>query len=447
MTGESVLVVDDESGIRSTINEILSDEGYAVQTAGDASEARKYYASGEPNLVLLDIWMPDMDGITLLKHWTEGGSLKCPVVVMSGHGSVETAVEATRLGAFDYIEKPLSLAQLLRTVEAALAHQPEVADSPEVRIKRAPAPEAPLGKSPLIEAARQQAREIAEQALPVLIVGETGSGRDLFAYYIHASSSRADKPFVRVSGAELTDDSAFEQLIGVADSQGQETGLLEQAQGGTLFISELQDISPKAQNLLLGFIEQRSFAQPGKAQPEPLDVRFSASVQQHIGETVRADLLAAMGVLQLSVPPLRDYSEDVPGLLSHYAAEYVDRENLHYRRFGMAAQNRLRNYPWPGNLRELKNLVRHLLAIDGPEEISEQEVESSLRSPAGGSEPLVKKDLLALPMREAREHFERAYLKQQLALCGGSVGKLAKRVGMERTHLYRKLRTLKVDFR
>ena len=447
MTGESVLVVDDESGIRSTINEILSDEGYAVQTAADASEARKYYASGEPNLVLLDIWMPDMDGITLLKHWAEAGSLKCPVVVMSGHGSVETAVEATRLGAFDYIEKPLSLAQLLRTVEAALAHQPEVADSPEVHIKRAAAPEAPLGKSPLIEAARQQAREIAEQALPVLIVGETGSGRDLFGYYIHASSGRADKPFVRVNGAALTDDSAFDQLIGVAGSHGQETGLLEQAQGGTLFISELQDLSPKAQNLLLGFIEQRSFTRPGKAQSEPFDVRFSASVQHHIGETVRADLLAAMGVLQLSVPPLRDYSEDVPGLLSHYAAEYVDRENLHYRRFGMAAQNRLRNYPWPGNLRELKNLVRHLLAIDGSEEISVQEVESSLRPPTSGSEPLVKKDLLALPMREAREQFERAYLKQQLALCGGSVGKLAERVGMERTHLYRKLRTLKVDFR
>jgi two-component system nitrogen regulation response regulator NtrX len=447
MTGESILVVDDESGIRSTINEILSDEGYVVQTAADASEANKFYASAPPNLVLLDIWMPDMDGITLLKNWSEAGALKCPVVVMSGHGSVETAVEATRLGAFDYIEKPLSLAQLLRTVEAALLHQPDMPVKSEAKRKPAAAPEAPLGKSQIIAAARQQAREIAEQTMPVLVVGESGSGRDLFASYIHASGNRADMPFVRVSGAALTDDNAFDQLVGVANAQAEQTGLLQQAEGGTLFISELQDLSPKAQSLLLSFIEQRSYTRPGRSQSEPMDVRFIASVQNHIGENVRADILAVMGVMQLSVPPLRDYNEDVPGLLSHHAASFIDKENLHYRRFSMAAQNRLRNYPWPGNLRELKNLVRHLLATDGPEEIGAKEVESSLRPPTGGSEPLVKQDLLALPMREAREEFERAYLTQQLALCGGSVGKLAERVGMERTHLYRKLRALGVDFR
>jgi two-component system nitrogen regulation response regulator NtrX len=447
MTGASVLVVDDESGIRSTIEEILSDEGYAVQTAADASEARKYYAGGNPDLVLLDIWMPDMDGITLLKLWSEAGSLKCPVVVMSGHGSVESAVEATRLGAFDYIEKPLSLAQLLRTVETALRHQPEIVVQPEVSRKSAPLSEAPLGKSPLIEAAREQAREIAGQAVPVLITGETGSGRDLFGRYIHDSSSRADKPFVWVSGASLTNDNALDQLVGVSGLQGEEIGLLQQAEGGTLFISELQDLSSKAQSLLLSFIEQRSYTRPGRAQSEVMDVHFIASIQHHIGESVRADILAAMGVMQLSVPSLRDYSADIPGLLSHYATDFVDRENLHYRRFSMAAQNRLRNYPWPGNLRELKNLVRHMLTVDGPEEIGLRELESSLRPPSSSSEPLVKQDLLALPMREAREHFERAYLTQQLALCGGRVGKLAERVGMERTHLYRKLRALGVDFR
>jgi two-component system nitrogen regulation response regulator NtrX len=206
-------------------------------------------------------------------------------------------------------------------------------------------------------------------------------------------------------------------------------------------------LSPKAQSLLLSFVEQRSFTRPGRAQSEAMDIRFIASVQHHIGESVRADILAAMGVMQLSVPPLRDYSADIPGLLSHYATDFVDRENLHYRHFSMAAQNRLRNYPWPGNLRELKNLVRRLLTVDGPEEIGLRELESSLRPPTSSSEPLVKQDLLALPMREAREHFERAYLQQQLALCGGRVGKLAERVGMERTHLYRKLRALGVDFR
>jgi len=446
MTGASVLVVDDESGIRSTINEILSDEGYVVQTAADASEARKIYDDSDPDLVLLDIWMPDMDGITLLKQWSEAGALKCPVVVMSGHGSVETAVEATRLGAFDYIEKPLSLAQLLRTVESALLQKP-AAIQPAVSKKQAVVYEAPVGKSPVIDSARAQARDIAVQSLPVVIAGEIGSGRVLFARYIHDNSDRADKPFVWIDGASLTDDNALDQLVGVTGGQGDEMGLLQQAEGGTLFISELQDLSPKAQSLLLGFIEKGSYTRPGRAQPEPLNVRFIASVQHHTGANLRADLLAAMGVLQLSVPPLRDYGEDVPGLLSHYAADFIDRENLRYRRFSMAAQNRLRNYPWPGNLRELKNLVRHMLTLDGPEEIGLQELESSLRPPTEGAEPLVKQDLLALPMREAREHFERAYLTQQLALCGGSVGKLAERVGMERTHLYRKLRALGVDFR
>jgi two-component system nitrogen regulation response regulator NtrX len=447
MTGASVLVVDDELGIRSTINEILSDEGYAVQTAADAAEARVYYDSGTPDLVLLDIWMPDTDGITLLKQWSSEGALKCPIVVMSGHGTVETAVEATRLGAFDYIEKPLSLAQLLRTVETALRNGVDAGLAAPAEISRYTPAEMPQGKSPLIEAAKEQAQAIAGQSSPALITGEFGAGRDMFARFIHESGDNAEHPFVAVAGAALADENALEQLVGIASARGEEAGLLQQAEGGTLFISELQDLGQKAQSLLLGFIEQGSFTRPGRAQPEPINIRFMASVRPHAGEGLRADMLAAMGVMQLMVPPLREYSEDVPGLLSFYADQIGNDEQLAYRRFSVAAQNRLRNYPWPGNLRELKNLVRRLLLAGGPEEIGLRETEANLHPPTSESEPLVKRDLLALPMREAREQFERAYLTQQLALCGGKVGKLAERVGMERTHLYRKLRALGVDFR
>jgi len=447
MTGASILVVDDESGIRSTINEILSDEGYAVKTAADAREASQYYNSDNLDLVLLDIWMPETDGITLLKQWAEAGNLKCPVVIMSGHGTVDTAVEATRLGAFDFIEKPLSLAQLLRTVESALRHKEDIPVVPVIGKLEKVTAEMPQGKSPLIEAARVQARSIAIETEPVLIIGETGSGRELFGRYIHDSSGRAHRPFLSVSGASLTDDAALDQLVGTVSAQNEENGLLRRAEGGTLFISELQELGAKAQSLLLEFIERRSYVRPGKSLPEPMDIRFIASMQHHSGEGLRADVLAAMGVMQLSIPPLRDYSEDIPPLLKYYVDKFVDAEQLHYRSFSIAAQNRLRNYPWPGNLRELKNLVRRLLIEDGREEIGLRELEASLTLPSGSAEPLVKQDLLALPMREAREQFERAYLTQQLALCGGKVGKLAERVGMERTHLYRKLRSLNIDFR
>jgi DNA-binding NtrC family response regulator len=298
-----------------------------------------------------------------------------------------------------------------------------------------------------MESAREQASQIAQHDVPTLISGEAGTGRDLFARYIHGLSSRANKPFLAINGAALTDDTAVEQLIGRPGPQGGEPGLLKQASGGTLFISELQGLGPKAQSFLVGVIEQGGYTRPDQTARESANVRVMASVYVHGGEGLRPDLLAALGVMQLSVPALREHGEDIPGLLRFYTGRMNDTEGLDYRRFGVATQNRLRNYPWPGNLRELKSLVRRLLLAGGEPDISLQELEGCLASPVGNGEPLVKQDLLALPMREAREQFERAYLKQQLALCGGKVGKLAERVGMERTHLYRKLRSLGVNFR
>jgi len=440
----SILVVDDELGIRSTIHDILTDEGYAVETAADAGEARTHYRTDSPDLVLLDIWMPDTDGISLLKEWSDAGDLKCPVVVMSGHGTVETAVEATRLGAVDFIEKPLSLEQLLAVVQTALNYKPQPAPPAAETVASARVSvEVPQGKSPVIRAVREQAQHLAELTAPVLISVEPGSGRDLFGHYIHSLGANPHAPFVQVSGAALTDDNAVAMLVG---TEAGAPGLLQQASGGTLFISELQNLSPRAQSLLLAIIEQGVYTPPAVAEPQPVTTRIMASVQRTSSEGLRADLLSALGVLQLSVPPLRDYSEDIPELLRYYVHAVVTDEGLAYRRFNVAAQNRLRNYPWPGNLRELKNLVRRLLLREGPQDVSLAELEDSLTPSVGGPEPLVRQDILALPMREAREQFERVYLSQQLALCGGKVGKLAERVGMERTHLYRKLRALGVDF-
>jgi DNA-binding NtrC family response regulator len=449
MSAARILVVDDESEIRGLLKEILADEGYEVDVAADAAEARVRRSQHDPDLVLLDIWMPDTDGITLLREWAQANGSSCPVVMMSGHGTVETAVEATRLGAFDFVEKPLSLAKLLRTVERAL-------DSG--RSKRhnnrgmVPALIAPVGKSRVMHALREQVQQVAPHETPVLIVGESGTGREAFARYIHSISPRAPGPFVQLVATGMSDDGAAAALHGTEDVGGVHAGLLEQAAGGVLFVNGLEDLPSKAQGLLVAALETQTITRVGSASPIKVNLRILASASPRLlaadsGSRVRLELLSRLNVITVNVPPLRDYSQDVPDLLRYYVDRLVDEERLPFRRFGVAAQNRLRNYPWPGNVRELKNLVQRLLILGGEEEIRLEEIERELASQAPTNEPLVKQDLLALPLREAREHFERAYLQQQLILCNGKVGQLAKRVGMERTHLYRKLRSLGVDFR
>jgi DNA-binding NtrC family response regulator len=233
---------------------------------------------------------------------------------------------------------------------------------------------------------------------------------------------------------------------------GVHAGVFEQAAGGVLFVNGIEDLPTKAQGLLVAALETRAITRVGSATPTKLNVRIIGSASPRLlagdnGTNVRLELLSRLNVITLNVPPLREYAQDVPDLLRYFVDRLVDEERLPFRRFGVAAQNRLRNYPWPGNMRELKNLVQRLLILGGEEEIRLEEIERELASHAPTTEPLVKQDLLALPLREAREHFERAYLQQQLILCNGKVGQLAKRVGMERTHLYRKLRSLGVDFR
>ncbi|MBV6425050.1 MAG: DNA-binding transcriptional regulator NtrC [Steroidobacteraceae bacterium] len=449
MSAAHILVVDDESDIRSLLTEILSEEGYEVDAAANAREARASRASRVPDLVLLDIWMPDVDGITLLREWSNQGSDSCPVVMMSGHGTVETAVEATRLGAFDFVEKPLSLAKLLRTVERALdAGRRRRGGAGRFAV---PPLAAPLGKSAVMRALRAELAQIAHSAR-VLFVGESGSGREAFARYVHETADHGARPIVTLVASTVRESDPEPVLLGSQQDGQVKAGVLEEAAGGTLFISEIDDLPPAAQRILLGVLETGSFTRVGGSEPVQFSARVLASAQPGIEQRAadgafRRDLLSQLSTIIVRVPPLREYAEDVPELLHHYVDRLVDAEGLPFRRFGVAAQNRLRNYPWPGNIRELRNLVHRLLLRGGSDEIGLEEVERELAVQAPATEPLVKQDLLALPLREAREQFERMYLQQQLLLCNGKVGQLAKRVGMERTHLYRKLRSLGVEFR
>jgi len=448
MTASRILVVDDEADIRGLLKEILAEEGYEVEVAADATQARTSRATHVPDLVLLDIWMPDTDGITLLREWSVTDGYDCPVVMMSGHGTVETAVEATRLGAFDFVEKPLSLTKLLRTVERALDAGRRKRLSERTQGSSLAVP---IGKSKLTQTLREQVQQAASSSSPVLFIGELGSGREAYARYLHSLSARSAKPFLMVVAASLGADPAA-ALFG-SERDGKVTpGALEQAAGGSLYLNGLEDLNSEAQRALLGAIEQKGYTRVGGRERLPINVRWISSAQEGFEsrtapEPFRRDLIAHLNVITLRVPPLRDYAEDVPDLLRYYVDRLVDDQHLPLRRFGVAAQNRLRNYPWPGNLNELKNLVQRVLILGSGEEIRLEEIERELAVKMGLDEPLVKQDLLALPLREAREQFERAYLQQQLLLCNGKVGQLAKRVGMERTHLYRKLRALGVDFR
>ncbi len=448
MTASRILVVDDEADIRGLLRDILAEEGYEVEVAADAAEARAARASSPPELVLLDIWMPDTDGITLLREWSTTQGYDCPVVMMSGHGTVETAVEATRLGAFDFVEKPLSLTKLLKTVERALdAGRRKRLSERSQGFSLA----VPVGKSRSTQVLRDQVQHAAASSSPVLLLGELGSGREAYARYLHSCSARSGKPFFMVVAASLGPDPAG-TLFGSEREGKAQPGAFDQAAGGTLYLNGLEDLPSEAQRALVGAIEQNGYSRVGGRERLPLNVRWISSAQEGFEqratpEPFRRDLAVQLNVISLRVPALRDYAEDVPDLLRYYVDRLVDDQHLPLRRFSVAAQNRLRNYPWPGNIAELKNLVQRVLVLGAGEEIRLEEVERELTAKRTMDEPLVKQDLLALPLREAREHFERAYLQQQLLLCNGKVGQLAKRVGMERTHLYRKLRALGVDFR
>jgi DNA-binding NtrC family response regulator len=443
MNVAKILVVDDESDIRRLLQEILSEEGYEVEVAADAAQARAARARQLPDLVLLDIWMPDSDGITLLREWSTDARDGCPVVMMSGHGTVETAVEATRLGACDFIEKPLSLAKLLRTVERALDSRARRSGG---KLVNAGLAVAPPGRSRAMAQLRSELVRLAASSAPLLLLGESGTDREQLAHFVHRSGPSSSEPFVVIDCRTLREEGAAGLLWG--DSNG--PGLFEQARHGTVLLGDVEDLSAATQRLLSGVLASGRFTRVGGGDSIPLEARIVSSARPGIvnlvmAEEFRRDLYAQLSVLLVRIPALREYTEDVPELLRHQVDALTDTEGLHFRRFSVAAQNRLRNYPWPDDVRELRSLTRRLLLNDGPEEISLEEVERELSAQTPPGEPLVKHDLLALPMREAREQFERAYLQQQLTLCNGKVGLLAKRVDMERTHLYRKLRSLGIE--
>jgi DNA-binding NtrC family response regulator len=449
MNAPYILVVDDEPDIRDLVKEILEDEGYTVSIAENAAAAREARRAQRPDLILLDIWMPDTDGISLLKEWSEGDHLPCPVIMMSGHGTVETAVEATRLGAYDFIEKPLSMAKLLLTVERALEADRLARENQNLRRQQRVVAE-PVGRSEVVQRLRTQVLKIAQHDAPVLIFGEPGTGKEVYARFLHIHSPRRAGPFVIVGVGSIARENATLELFGSEQGDRIHYGRLEQASGGTLFLDELADMDTEAQAKLASALENGSFLRIGGKEAVRVNVRVVAATHRDLEQEVaagrfREDLFYQLNVVPIRLPPLRDHIEDVPELLNYYVGYFVDQENLTYRHFTLAAQNRLRNYAWPGNIRELKNLVQRLLILGGEEEVALEEVDAAVRGATATKPQDAGSVPLNLTLREAREQFERTYLMQQFRECEGNVARLAERVGMERTNLYRKLRALGID--
>jgi DNA-binding NtrC family response regulator len=402
-----ILVVDDEVGIRELLSEILADEGHQVLLAESAGDARRLRERHRPDLVLLDIWMPDTDGISLLKEWAASGQLNMPVVMMSGHGTIETAVEATRIGALDYLEKPIALQRLLATVKRALRNIEATAPR-ELSI-------ASLGRSPALAETRKRLAQLAQAAAPLMLRGERGMRPELFARLLLATGA----PFVE--GAELLAEPSSETLA--------------RAGGGVLFVGDLSGLG-REQRKNLEFLLARADKHKARVVSfTTLDTRSLAEKHEFDAGT-----LARLSELVLKLPALRDFAEDVPDLAAMMLAQLIEARACAPRRLSVAALNALRHHCWPGNLAELESVVRNLALGSLEEDIALEDVERVLTAHAGAAPP--PEIALDRPYREAREAFERLYFEHLLARENGSMSKVAERSGLERTHLYRKLKAL-----
>jgi DNA-binding NtrC family response regulator len=407
---QHILVVDDEVGIRELLSEILSDEGYQVRLAENAADARACRTQARPDLVLLDIWMPDTDGITLLKEWAAAGLLTMPVVMMSGHGTIDTAVEATRIGAYDFLEKPIALQKLLATVGRALKHGGEQTQSALSL--------ASFGRGPLVAELKQRLERVMSLRAPLLLTGEPRCGVELAARFLHPRNA----PWVAPESHSALAEAPLE--------------VLNQAREGTLFLREVTELSRVEQKGLLLAMSKL----------ERYNVRVISGASRDVADLVShgafdSRLYGLVAATTIRVPSLREHREDIPDLANLMLSRLVEAREAPQRQFTTGALNALRNYDWPGNLAQLESTVRTLALTCAVETISLDDVNHALPSRGAVSRP--GHDLpLDLPLRDARDAFERAYFEYHIAREGGNISRVADTVGLERTHLYRKLKQL-----
>ena len=444
MSGEHILIVDDERAIQTTLKVVLEDEGYRVSAVGSGQEMLARLADDSPDLIFLDIWMPGMDGLEALAEVKQRRP-EATVVMISGHGTIETAVKATKLGAYDFIEKPLSLEKMLLAAVRALDHSRLERENRALR-ERLERVDEIVGASPLLEELRQQIAMAAPTNGRVMIHGENGAGKELVARAIHALSTRREGPFVEVNCAAIPEELIESELFG--HERGAFTGAIARRRGkfeladqGTLFLDEIGDMTLKTQAKVLRALEEQAFERVGGKETLRVDVRVLAASNQDLKELIalgrfREDLYYRLNVIPIEVPPLRRRKEDIPALVGHFIALFSAENGKRPKTISVEALAYFLSYDWPGNVRELRNMVERLVIMAPRDVVGPEDLPPPLRPKEGPAEDVQRERTL----KDAREAFERAYIAAELRAHDGNVTRTADTLGIERSHLYRKLK-------
>jgi len=449
---EKILVVDDEDSIRTSLAGILEDEGFRVMYANDGITALEVLRKDLPDLVLLDIWMPRVDGIETLRQIKELYP-SLAVIMMSGHGTIETAVKSTKMGAYDFIEKPLSLEKLLVCVRNALGMMRLKDENDSLRVL-AFGERQMTGTSPAMVKLKEQILLVAPSNASVLIAGENGTGKELVARSIHFHSQRKEKPFVEINCAAIPEELIESELFGhekgaFTGAVSQKKGKFDLADGGTLFLDEIGDMSLKTQAKVLRILQERKFERVGGNRTIEVDVRIIAATNKVLEEEIRAgafreDLFYRLNVVPFTVPPLRDRLEDIPLLAEHFLDSFCKREGIGHKVITREAMEALKGYIWPGNVRELKNVVERLVIMTPGTTVDihhlpESIISAELQREAGAGRLDGVLELSTL--REAREEFEKEFILQKLEENNWNISKTAEVIELERSNLYRKLKS------
>jgi two-component system nitrogen regulation response regulator NtrX len=445
MAGEHILVVDDERAIQSTLRAVLEDEGYRVTAVGSAAAALAALVEDAPDLIFLDIWMPGTDGLEALAEIRQVRP-ETAVVMISGHGTIETAVKATKLGAYDFIEKPLSLEKTLLVAGRALDHSRLERENRDLRAQLERGHEI-VGKSPAVEELRRQIAMAAPSNGRVLIQGENGSGKELVARAIHALSARRAGPFTEVNCAAIPEELIESELFGhergaFTGAVARRRGKFELAHGGTLFLDEIGDMSVKTQAKVLRALEEQAFERVGGKETIRVDVRVIAASNQDLKALIgqgrfREDLFYRLSVIPIEVPALRQRREDIPLLVEHFARTLSIENGKRPKTVSVEALAYFLAYDWPGNVRELRNMVERLVIMAPRDTIGPEDLPPPLRPKDG---PAAEETQAERTLKEAREAFERAYILAELRAQDWNMTRTAERLGIERSHLYRKVR-------
>jgi len=450
-----ILIVDDEVAIREVVAAILEDEGYVPREAGDSDQALAEIERRRPGLVLLDIWLEgsQLDGVQILEQVRQNDP-SLPVIMFSGHGTIETAVAAIKKGAYDFIEKPFKSDRLVVAIERALEASRLRREVEE--LKRRTQRVELIGSSPAMARVRSAIDKVAPTGSRVLISGPPGSGKEVAARIIHQRSRRADGPFVVLNAAAMAPDKVDIELFGceagwLAPDHGRVIGLLERADGGTLLLDEVADMPLETQGKILRALQERAFIRPGGERRREVDVRVMATSNRDLQAEMlagrfREDLFYRLNVVPLTMPPLAEHRTDIPELVTFFMEEAAAEAGLAPRPITDDAMAVLQTADWPGDVRQLRNTVEWMLIMAPGEPKSAIGMEGLppelTNSAAKGMDPRANGELVSMPLRDAREQFERAYLQAQLQRFGGNISRTANFVGMERSALHRKLKTL-----